>query len=437
MRFLHACSLLFLLLTARGLVAQGIPLNPPIPESLGVNIHFTSPRPGEMKELAGAGFHWVRMDFNWAQIEVEKGHYDFSAYDQLMASLDPYHIHPIFILDYTNKFYDHGLSPYDAAGRQAFANWVAAAVEHFQGRGVVWEMYNEPNWKFWSPKPNVQDYVKLALKVGETIREDSPGETYIGPAGATVDLRFLAWCFQAGLLNYWDGVSIHPYRQRVPETVIRPYYAVNWLIDKYEPRGKHIPIIAGEWGYPSTPNWFDMSDEGQARMLAREFLTNIAEGVPITIWYDWRDDGADPKDPNLHYGVVRNAYQPGGDPVYPPKPAYFASQTLTRFFSGYTFHKRLAVGGAEDYVLLFTRGRNYRLAAWTTSKVAHGVTIPGARDKFRVIGFEGAKMQGLRAHRGGLKINLSDAPQYLMPLNPSGLSRIVAGKKTAPPTRRN
>ncbi|MGH9350618.1 MAG: hypothetical protein ACRD2G_00370, partial [Terriglobia bacterium] len=170
--------LLFLILAAPGLLAQGIPLNPPIPESLGVNIHFTSPRPGEMRELAAGGFRWVRMDFDWASTEREKGRYDFSAYDTLMAALGPYHIRPIFILDYTNKFYDHGLSPYDADGRQAFANWVAAAVEHFQGRGVVWEMYNEPNWKFWSPKPNVQDYVKLALKVGETIREDSPGETY-------------------------------------------------------------------------------------------------------------------------------------------------------------------------------------------------------------------------------------------------------------------
>ncbi|MGH9352912.1 MAG: cellulase family glycosylhydrolase, partial [Terriglobia bacterium] len=206
---------------------------------------------------------------------------------------------------------------------------------------------------------------------------------------------------------------------------------VNWLIDKYEPRGKHIPIIAGEWGYPSTPNWFDMSDEGQAKMLAREFLTNIAEGVPITIWYDWHDDGADPKDPNLHYGVVRNAIQPGGDPVYAPKPAYFASQTLARFFSGYTFHARLAVGGSEDYMLLFTRGRDARLAAWTTSKASHEITIPGARGKFRVTGFEGAKMQDLRAHRGSLKINLSDTPQYLAPLTPSGLSRLTAGKKAA------
>src|SRR6185295_8981306 len=36
-----------------------------IPDCLGVNIHFTDPRPGEMKMLADAGFRWVRMDFHW------------------------------------------------------------------------------------------------------------------------------------------------------------------------------------------------------------------------------------------------------------------------------------------------------------------------------------------------------------------------------------
>ena len=35
------------------------------------------------------------------------------------------------------------------------------------GRGALWEMYNEPNISpFWRPKPNTDDYIKLALEVG-------------------------------------------------------------------------------------------------------------------------------------------------------------------------------------------------------------------------------------------------------------------------------
>jgi hypothetical protein len=50
---------------------------------LGVNIHFTDPRPGEMQMIADAGITWVRMDFSWAHTERAKGEYDFSAYERL------------------------------------------------------------------------------------------------------------------------------------------------------------------------------------------------------------------------------------------------------------------------------------------------------------------------------------------------------------------
>src|SRR5665213_961095 len=77
-----------------------------IPEGLGVNIHFITPRPGELKMLVDAGFRWVRMDFNWGTIEQQKGVYDFRMYDSLVASLNKYHLKAVFILDYGNALYD-------------------------------------------------------------------------------------------------------------------------------------------------------------------------------------------------------------------------------------------------------------------------------------------------------------------------------------------
>ena len=54
------------LLNAAAFAAQPHPALPAaaVPEGLGVNIHFTDPRPGEMEMLAAAGFRWVRMDFS-------------------------------------------------------------------------------------------------------------------------------------------------------------------------------------------------------------------------------------------------------------------------------------------------------------------------------------------------------------------------------------
>src|SRR3989442_4646158 len=128
---------------------------PAIPEGIGVNIHFTDPKPGEMKMLAAAGFRWVRMDFYWQRTEVAKGRYDFTPYDRLMNQLDQYNIRALLILDYANKLYDDGVAPYTDEGRRAFAQWAAASAQHFRGRGILWEIYNEPNIGFWTPHPSV------------------------------------------------------------------------------------------------------------------------------------------------------------------------------------------------------------------------------------------------------------------------------------------
>lgn len=139
-----------------------------VPEAFGVNIHFhTKPPDGEMDMLAASGVAWIRMDFNWGATERKKGVYNFTDYDLLTASLRARHLGAIYILDYTNELYDDNLSPHTDEGRAAFAAWALAGANHFKGDKILWEMYNEPNIGFWKPKPNVQDYVKLALAVGE------------------------------------------------------------------------------------------------------------------------------------------------------------------------------------------------------------------------------------------------------------------------------
>lgn len=385
-----------------------------LPDGFGVNIHFTDPRPGEMEMLAGAGFKWVRMDFAWAGTERHKGEYDFSAYDRLMSSLDAHQIRPIFIFDYSNHNYDGGLSPHTDEGREAFARWAAAAATHFKGRGVVWEMYNEPNIGFWKPKPNVEEYSKLALAVGKALRAATPDEPYIGPACSTMDFKFLEACFKAGCLEYWSAVSVHPYRQKDPETVVSDYAKLRELIKQYAPAGKQIPIISGEWGYSS--GWKKFDEDRQAKYLPRELLTNLASGVPISIWYDWHDDGTNPAEPEHHFGTVHFEYHQGRDPVYDPKPAYLAMKRMTEALNGCTFQKRIETGRAEDWVLVFPNTAGERLAVWTTAKL-HEITIPGLRGNWNIVGSQGPGAS-VAAGQAGVTLRLDDAPQYLVPSTP-------------------
>jgi hypothetical protein len=234
----------------------------------------------------------------------------------------------------------------------------------------------------------------MTKAVGAAIRKAGPEETFIGPASSTVDFKFLEPCLKAGLLEYWDAVSVHPYRQKAPETAAEDYRRLREVIAKYAPAGKAVPIVSGEWGYSSA--WGKYDADVQGKMLPREFLTNVMNGVPVSIWYDWHDDGPDPKEGEHHFGTVLNPYHEGRTPPYEPKPAYLAAKKLATELGGYRFAKRIDVGNAaEDYVLAFSNGRNnaQKLAAWTTSTHPHTVTVPGVASP----------------------VTLTDAPQYLTP----------------------
>jgi len=400
-----------------------------VPEALGVNIHFTRPRAGEMDMLAAGGFRVVRMDLSWAGTEREKGKYDFSAFDHLMESLKPHGIRALFILDYSNRLYDGGLSPHSPEGRQAFARWAAAAVEHFRGQGILWEMYNEPNIGFWKPKPEPEKFVLLALETAKAIRAVAPEELHFGPATSQIDLPFLEKCFESGLLEYWSAVSVHPYRQKGPETAADEYRRLRMLIAKYAPRGKTIPILSGEWGYSAAWNHFD--EQSQGKMLPRQWLVNLSNDVPLSIWYDWHDDGTDAKEPEHHFGTVQHKYFADRKPVYDPKPAYLAAQALTKSLDGFAFNKRLTLASDNDYLLLFTRGSDSRLAAWTTAE-PHAAVLPASPGAFGVTDYLGKPLPDATADAQGLRLNLTDTPQYLVPRAANKLLAVAAAWQRAP-----
>ena len=114
---------------------------PTVPNGIGVDIHFTNPTSTELQMMRDAGIRWVRMDLAWSNVEQTVGQYNFTSYDPLVSSTAQYGIKVMFIFDYANPLYDGGYSPYDSAGRTAFANYARAAVAHYQGKGIIWELY--------------------------------------------------------------------------------------------------------------------------------------------------------------------------------------------------------------------------------------------------------------------------------------------------------
>jgi len=382
-----------------------------IPDCLGVNIHFIGREQKQVDQIARAGFRFTRMDFFWHNIEKTRGEYDFQAYDELVETLASRDVRTIFILDYNNKFYDNGVSPYTDEGRFAFAAFAKAAAAHFRGKGVLWEIWNEPNLtQFWHPAANVEDYVKLAKVVYPALKEGDPDCTVLAPALSGWDYDFLESAFKLGLLECTDVVSLHAYGARIPDDAAHYYSAVRRLIAKYSPKGRSYPIISGEWGYSSCHG---LSVEGQAEFLVREFLTNTMSGCRLSIWYDWHDDGPDPDENEHHFGTVFLDFT--------EKPAYLAMQTLVNELRGYSFTVRLALDSDQDYLAVFRNGDDYRIAAWTTGE-PHTVSIPMDGEAVEVVSLLGER-ESIVVGSGAIDLELTGAVQYI---EPEGRSKRLA-----------
>jgi len=399
--------LIFFLGLAVPSMAGSLPDAPRVPDSLGVNIHFIHPAPREMERLSELGVRWIRMDMIWQNTETAKGVYDFSAYDVLTANLDRYGIKAMFILDYGNSLYDGGLAPHSEEARKAFARWAVAAASHYRGKGYIWEIWNEPNLDdFWKPKSNPKSYVALALETSKAFKERLPDETLIGPAISHFDLDFLKKCFQAGLLEYWDGVSVHPYRAFLnPETAGTGYRRAASLIARYAPSGKKIPLLSGEWGYSSVQFW--LNQEKQAKFLARQWLFNLSEGIPLSIWYDWTDDGDDPRANEHHFGLAARGLD------FPAKPAFLAAQALTSLLRGYRFAARLPSQN-RDYLLAFERDGESRWAVWTSSPKLSRIFLAVPAGEYEVWDYLGKEKFERSAGSHGLPLTLRDQPQYII-----------------------
>jgi len=381
-----------------------------VPNGFGVNIHFRG-EPQDLDLIADAGFKFIRMDLTWEAIERKKGVYEFdkSGYDALTKGCSKRGIRILYILDYSNRLYESDRSVRTGQGRRAFAAFAEAAAARYSGKGILWEIWNESNIKlFWRPQPNVDDYCKLVKATAARLKKADNTGLVVAPATSTIPFRWLEDCFKRGLLKWIDVLSVHPYRPHPPETVIKDYARLRELMKRYTPEGKNIPIISGEWGY-SNINWDNarLSNEQQAQYLAREFLINLYQKIPVSIWYDWKNDGTNPNEREHHFGTVMHDLK--------PKPAYLAAKTLSSTLAGFSIDKRLDLGSDEDFAFKLTKEKAEAIATWTIGK-EHKVTLPVEASEVRIIHFLGKeeKRTASAKKNGGLELTISQNPQYLL-----------------------
>jgi len=343
---------------------------------MGVNIAFTS----DDRALAiaqAAGFSWVRADLDWDGVETTPNVYDWSAYDQLISSLQSRGMKALFILDYGNTNYtgDPMLPPITTDQITAFGNFAQAAAQHFAGTGARFEVWNEPDIAgFWGSSPNPAQYSALASTAISRIHQGDPAAVVTTGGTANFNESYTNSFLKTGGGNGANAIGVHPYNIQNPSQDFMDHLvALRSLVSQY--LSPAPPIWDTEWGFSST----DYSPDGngaeptarfiQSTKVAERILASCAVGSPIYIYYDLGDDDADPTDRYGNFGLIANDYS--------TKPALVAVQALAAVARNRTFVGMVPTAPSNLVAMRFDGATDRVYAMWNyapTSTVT--VTLP-------------------------------------------------------------
>jgi hypothetical protein len=298
---------------------------------IGVNVHLL--RDERSLDLArAAGFEFARMDMLWANVE-RGGRYRFFAYDGLLRALEARQMGVLWILDYGHP--DHGGGvPRTAEDIAAFARFAGAAADHFKGRNVAYEIWNEPNTsQFWAPGPDPGAYAVLLGAAVRAIRMADPSARISTGGVSRFDVGFLSRAVDRALAESLTAIGVHPYPRSGPESIAPDLESVrDWA---KRALGGQVELWDTEWGYSSDNAPKDAPTNGhtsagrrrQATLAVRELLTVWALGLPVAVWYDLRDDGPDASNPEHNYGLLDAA---GNEKPAMTAVRYLMSNTASR-----------------------------------------------------------------------------------------------------------
>ncbi len=260
------------------------PFGEPFVKGVVTNIQGwgVSAMPQIASEMTTLGVNWAREDLSWAATEPEKGVYNWSSFDQMVAAAKADGITILPLVGYAPSW----TSPSDATEYAAF---VKAAVERY-GPGTSanlqwWELWNEPYdayaWSGHTPEPEA--YAKDVLAAAEAARgvsssvkllvaadyEDAPQVGGTTPWQTSwIDDMFTA----APSLGQWiNGVAVHPYGDDPSLPLAEPegwkdtngewaFQRIDMVRQKFLAHGVNVPFWITEDGWST----WEVSEATQA-----------------------------------------------------------------------------------------------------------------------------------------------------------------------------
>ncbi len=232
---------------------------------------------------------YIRDELLWVHVEEEKGTLSLPFNYEWIDKANEQGIKPLVILAFGNPLYEAGKvtqAEIDAGAAnvcaipvrdgkvetveddvyfQAYINYVDFVSSQLKGKVGAYEIWNEPDIKYFNAKDaTARDYVELLKEAYKTIKKNDPNATVLGGALAFSG-DFLDEMMTAGAGEYMDGLSVHYYLGKdAPEGNARER-----LDEKHD--------ILSRYGYDNTPIWVtetgwansDIDEQTQASFIVR------------------------------------------------------------------------------------------------------------------------------------------------------------------------
>jgi hypothetical protein len=298
-------------------LAADVPVTPADVSPYGINVFLNEEvEPAKREETvrlaAEAGFHFLRQEFPWQDIEIHgKGDFEdrrnpptklaWEKYDQIVALAEKYDMELIVRVStppsWSRAAGDAVRTFAPPDDYEDFGDFVHELVSRYKGRVRYYQIWNEPNiypeWGSYAISP--EDYTRL-LKIAATrARAADPDVVIVNgalastialqpgalpPTNALNDLLFLQRMYDAGAAPYFDVVAMQGYglwsgptdRRMHPRVMNfgRPQYVRDLMAANGDARK---PIWISEMGWNAVPDvvpdkrFGQVSLEQQARYM--------------------------------------------------------------------------------------------------------------------------------------------------------------------------
>ncbi len=328
----------------------------------GVNIAERT----NMDLVQDMGFDWVKSFAWWADIEPQEGNgYNWADVDNVINAA---HQHGLKLLLRVERPPAWAREPGttvtgpirpDKLG--AFAAFLAALVDHAQGKVAAYEIWNEPNLNAeWGGRsPNPEYYVEILRTAYLAIKGRDPQAVVVsaglstageGGEGAMGDLIYLRRMYEAGAKDYFDVLGSHPYGGPYDpdETEARGGMCFYRAKEQHDVMAEYgdgdKKVWATEFGWVLETDcdlgrdheWMEVSEEEQAAYLVRAYEKALEwpwMGVMFVFNLDfatvpWYEEC----DPGRWYSITyrQDPQDPGHSPIQ-YRQAYLALKAMPKF----------------------------------------------------------------------------------------------------------